>query len=635
MTNNFFNKNNKLKMSKVIGIDLGSTLSEVAIIEGGKATVIPNEDGSYTTPSVVSFVDGERKVGNVAKRQMIVHPKETINLIKRFMGSTYEESKPNFSHVQYDIVEENSKPRVKIGDRLFSPEEISSYILAKMKKVAEDYCGEEIKDAVITVPAYFSDAARQATKTAGELAGLNVLRIIAEPTAAILSSSISNANGKYMVVDFGGSTEDNSIADIGDGIVEILSTNGDVYLGGSDIDNAVAKYVIDEYKKETGIDLSLDSQAMTRVIEAVEKAKIELSQTSSTDISLPYITVSDGMPQHLQMSITRARFEAIIEPIIKHLIDCAKKAVEMAKIDKTDLKGILLIGGSCRIPLVQKMLSDEFGVELIKSSNMDLAVAEGAAIQANNIVGGNSSTDILLIDVTPISIGIETMGGVFTKLVEGNTTIPCRKEEIFTTAADNQSAVTLNVLQGERPMAKDNKTIGMFTLDGILPALRGVPQIKVTFDIDANGILTVTAKDNGTGKEQHITIEGGNKLSEEEINRIKEEAKKYESEDKKAKEVADTINKGDGLVFSNEKLLNENAEKLSAEDKNAVQAVIDEMKEAVKEKNVDKINELEKKMSEVWQPISQKMYQQQTEQNSNSTNTEEEKEADFADVEEV
>lgn len=623
-------------MSKVIGIDLGSTLSEVAIIEGGKATVIPNEDGSYTTPSVVSFVDGERKVGNVAKRQMIVHPKETINLIKRFMGSTYEESKPNFSHVQYDIVEEGGKPRVKIGERLFSPEEISSYILAKMKKVAEDYCGEEIKDAVITVPAYFSDSARQATKTAGELAGLNVLRIIAEPTAAILSSSISNANGKYMVVDFGGSTEDNSIADIGDGVVEILSTNGDVYLGGSDIDAAVSKYIVDSYKKETGIDLSLDSQAMTRVIEAVEKAKIELSQTSSTDINLPYISVNEGgVPQHLETTITRAKFEAIIEPIINHLIDCAKKAVEMAKIDKTDLKGILLIGGSCRIPYVQRRLSEEFGVELIKSSNMDLAVAEGAAIQANNIVGGSSSTDVLLIDVTPISIGIETMGGVFTKLVEGNTTIPCRKEEIFTTAADNQSAVTLNVLQGERPMAKDNKTIGMFTLDGILPALRGVPQIKVTFDIDANGILTVTAKDNGTGKEQHITIEGGNKLSEEEINRIKEEAKKYEEDDKKAKEVADTINKGDGLVFSNEKLLKENGEKMSTEDKDSVQAVIDELKEAVKEKNVDKINELERKMAEVWQPISQKMYQQQTEQNNSSTNAEEEKDADFADVEEV
>ena len=624
-------------MSKVIGIDLGSTLSEVAIIEGGKATVIPNEDGSYTTPSVVSFVDGERKVGNVAKRQMIVHPKETINLIKRFMGSTYEESKPNFSHVQYDIVEESGKPRVKIGDRLFSPEEISSYILTKMKKVAEDYCGEEIKDAVITVPAYFSDSARQATKTAGELAGLNVLRIIAEPTAAILSSSISNANGKYMVVDFGGSTEDNSIADIGDGVVEILSTNGDVYLGGSDIDAAVAKYIVDAYKKGTGIDLSLDSQAMTRVIEAVEKAKIELSQASSTDINLPYISVNEsGVPQHLETTITRAKFEAIIEPIIDHLIDCAKKAVEMAKIDKTDLKGILLIGGSCRIPYVQRRLSEEFGVELIKSSNMDLAVAEGAAIQANNIVGGDSSKDILLIDVTPISIGIETLGGVFTKLVEGSTTIPCRKEETFTTAADNQNAVTLNVLQGERPMAKDNKSIGVFTLDGIMPAPRGVPQIQVTFDIDANAILTVTAKDKGTGKEQHIRIEGGSRLSDEEINRIKEEAKKYEEEDKKAKEVADTINKGDGLVFSNEKMLKENNDKLSSEEKNAVQSVIDEMKEAVKEKNVDKINELEKKLIETWQPISERLYSQSGQQgNSTATSNESEDDADFAEAEEV
>lgn len=623
-------------MSKVIGIDLGSTLSEVAIIEGGKATVIPNEDGSYTTPSVVSFVDGERKVGNVAKRQMIVHPKETINLIKRFMGSTYEESKPNFSHVQYDIVEESGKPRVKIGDRLFSPEEISSYILTKMKKVAEDYCGEEIKDAVITVPAYFSDSARQATKTAGELAGLNVLRIIAEPTAAILSSSISNANGKYMVVDIGGATDDNSIADIGDGVVEILSTNGDVYLGGSDIDAAVANYIVGEYKKETGVDLSLDSQAMTRVIEAVEKAKIELSQASSTDINLPYITVSDGMPQHLQMSITRAKFEAIIEPIVNRVIDCAKKAVELAKIDKSELNGILLIGGTCRIPYIQERLKAEFNTELIKSSNMDLAVAEGAAIQANNIVGGDSSKDILLIDVTPISIGIETLGGVFTKLVEGNTTIPCRKEETFTTASDNQNAVTLNVLQGERPMAKDNKSIGVFTLDGIMPAPRGVPQIQVTFDIDANAILTVTAKDKGTGKEQHIRIEGGSRLSDDEINRIKEEAKKYEEEDKKAKEVADTINKGDGLVFSNEKMLKENNDKLSSEEKNTVQSVIDEMKEAVKEKNVDKINELEKKLIETWQPISERLYSQSGQQgNSTATNNESEDDADFAEAEEV
>ena len=622
-------------MSKVIGIDLGSTLSEVSIIEGGKATVIPNEDGSYTTPSVVSFVDGERKVGNIAKRQMIVHPKETINLIKRFMGSTYEEAKPNFSHVQYDIVEGDGKPRIKIGDRLFSPEEISSYILAKMKKVAEEYCGEEIKDAVITVPAYFNDAARQATKTAGELAGLNVLRIIAEPTAAILSSSISNSNGKYMVVDFGGSTEDNSIADIGDGIVEILSTNGDVYLGGSDIDNAVTKYIVEEYKKDTGIDLSLDAQAMTRLTEAVEKAKIELSQTTSTDISLPYITVSNGMPQHLQTSITRAKFESIIEPIVNHLIDCAKKAVEMAKIDKTDLKGILLIGGSCRIPYVQKRLSEEFGVELIKSSNMDLAVAEGAAIQANNIVGGDNSKDILLIDVTPISIGIETLGGVFTKLVEGNTTIPCRKEETFTTAADNQNAVTLNVLQGERPMAKDNKSIGMFTLDGIMPAPRGVPQIQVTFDIDANAILTVTAKDKGTGKEQHIRIEGGSKLSDEEINRIKEEAKRYEEEDKKAKEVADTINKGDGLVFSNEKMLKDNGDKLSVEEKDKVQSVINEMKEAVKDKDIDKINSLEKKLSETWQPISERLYSSNSNNGSSNTEKTDEEDVDFADAEEV
>lgn len=632
-------------MSKVIGIDLGSTLSEVAVIEGGKATVVANEDGSYTTPSVVSIKDGERKVGTAAKRQQIVNPKSTVYLIKRFMGSTYAESADAIKHVQYDVVEENGKPRVKIDNRTFSPEEISSYIVGKMKKVAEDYLGQEVKDAVITVPAFFSDAARQATKQAGELAGLNVLRIIAEPTAAILSSNIDmQKGGKYMVVDFGGSTEDNSVADISDGVVEILSTNGDVYLGGSDIDKLVADYVVAEFKKSTGADISKDAQAMTRVLEAVEKAKIELSNSTSTDINIPYITIVDNTPQHLAMTLSRAKFEQLIEPIISKLMGCAKKAVELAKIEYKDLNGILLIGGSCRIPAVQEALKKEFGVELIKSSNMDLAVAEGAAIQANNIVGGEGSTDILLVDVCPISLGIETMGGVFTKLIEANTTIPCTKKEVFSTAMDNQTTVTVNVLQGERPMAKDNKSLGQFNLDGIMPAKRGVPQIEVSFDVDVNGILKVSAKDKATGKEQSIRIEGGSKLSDEEINRIKAEAEKYADADKKAKEEADAVNKGDQIVFTQEKMLEEQKDNIKEDEKSKLEGLIGQMKDAVKARDINKINELEASINNVWNEISQRVYanqssQQQTtstQQNDDATNNENKaNDAVDADFEEV
>lgn len=613
-------------MSKVIGIDLGSTLSECAIIENGKAMVIANEDGSFTTPSVVSINDGERKVGAAAKRQQIVNPKSTIYLIKRFMGGTYDECGDAIKHVQYDVVNENGKPRVKIGDKTFSPEEISSYILGKMKKVAEDYVGEEIKDAVITVPAFFNDAARQATKTAGELAGLNVLRIIAEPTAAILSSNIDmQKGGKYMVADFGGSTLDFSVADISDGIVEILSTNGDVYLGGSDIDKLVADYVVSEFKKGCSVDISKDPQAMTRVLEAVEKAKIELSNSPSTEINIPYITIEGNVPQHLDITLSRAKFEQLIQPIVDKLIACAKKAVELAKIDKKELNGILLIGGSCRIPIVQESLSKEFGVSLLKSSNMDLAVAEGAAIQANNIVGGEGSSDILLLDVVPISIGIETMGGVFTKLVEANTTIPCRKEETFTTAVANQTVVTVNVLQGERPMAKDNKSLGQFNLEGILPAAAHVPQILVSFDIDANGILKVTAKDKATNKEQSIRIEGSGKLPQDEIDRIKADAEKYAESDKKAKEEADALNKGENIIYSQEKMIDEQKDNIKEDEKSKLEGLISEMKDAVKNKDINKINELETSINAVWQEISQRIYSSQAQ--ANSTQQSEENEA--------
>lgn len=607
-------------MSKVIGIDLGSTLSEVAVIENGKATVVANEDGSYTTPSVVSFIDGDRKVGAAAKRQQIVNPKNTIYLIKRFMGKSYAESDDAIKHVQYNVVNDNGKAAVDIDGRHFSPEEISSYILTKMKKIAEDYLGQEVKDAVITVPAFFNDAARQATKTAGEIAGLNVLRVIAEPTAAILSSNIDmQKGGKYMVVDFGGSTLDNSVADISDGVVEILSTNGDVYLGGSDIDKILADYVVSEFNKENGVDLTTDSQAMSRVLEAVEKAKIELSNSPKSDINIPYITMKDNTPIHLNAELSKAKFEQLISPIVDKLINCAKKAVELAKIEKKELDGILLIGGSCRIPMIQEALSKEFGVTLLKSSNMDLAVAEGAAIQANNIVGGEGSTDILLVDVLPISVGLDTMGGVMTKLIEANTTIPCTKKQTFTTAADNQTEVTINVRQGERPMSKDNKSLGQFNLGGIMPAPRGVPQIEVSFDVDVNGILKVSAKDLATGKENSIRIEGSSKLTDDEINRIKAEAEKYAEADKKAKEEAETINKGDSIVFSQEKLLEEQKANLTEEEKNNVQSLIDEMKEAVKNKDLSKINTLESSINTAWNTISQRVYAQGQQQTTTQT----------------
>ena len=606
-------------MSKAIGIDLGSTLSEVAIIENGKPVVVVNEEGSRTTPSVIMIKNGERKVGAAANRQKVVNPKETVVLIKRFMGGTYDEIKEHIKHVQYDVVNRNGVPRVSIEGREYSPEELSSMILQKMKKIAEDYTGETITDAVITVPAFFNDAQRQATKQAGELAGLNVLRIIAEPTAALLASNIDmKKGGKYMVVDYGGSTLDNSVADISDGVVEILSSYGDVYLGGSDLDKIVAQWLVDVCKEQNGVDITNDSQAMSRVIEAAEKAKIELSSSPSAEINIPYIGVKDNTPFHLTATLTKAKFEQMIAPYVDKVINCGKEALKKANINASDLDGILLVGGSCRIPYVQERLTSEFGTKLIKSANLDLAVAEGAAIQANTIVGGSNASDILLLDVTPLTLGIETMGGVMTTLVEANTTIPCTKEQVFTTAADNQTSVQIHVLQGERTMAKDNKSLGIFSLDGIMPARRGVPQVVVKFDLNADGILTVSATDKATGKEQHITIENNNSLSQEEIERIKQEAKEHEVEDKKIKEQADKQNRCESLIYQTENSMKEYDSKLSQEDKDFFNGKVEELNNMKKNSDYNNLSNVENDINNRWYGITSKAYENNSQQTGES-----------------
>ena len=601
----------------VIGIDLGSTLSEVCVMEAGKPIIVANEEGSTTTPSVVSFKDGERKVGGSAKRQMVVNPKETVNLIKRFMGATYEESKEAIKHVQYEVVNKNNKPYVKIEDREYSAEEISSMILTKMKKIAEDYLGNEVTDAVITVPAFFSDSAKAATKTAGELAGLNTLRILSEPTAAILSSNIDKVKGgKYMVTDFGGSTLDFSVVDIEDNVVEVLASYGDVYLGGSDIDKIVCDYLVEDFKKESGIDISKDTMAMTRVYEAAEKAKIELSNSSVADINLPYITVKDNVPTHLITKITKAKFEQLIEPIVKRVIECGKEALKKANLTANDLNGVLLVGGSCRIPKLQEELIKTFGDKLIKSSNLDLAVAEGAAIQAN-ILAGNTESDILLLDVCPLQLGIETEGGIMTPLIESNSTIPCRKEQVFSTAVDNQPSVTLVVLQGERPLAKDNKQIGMFNLDGIAPAKRGVPQILVTFEVDANGILSVKAVDKASGKEQHITIENSNTLSQEEIDRIKKDAEEHAAEDEKVKKELEKANKVESTIYQTESLLETFKENtaLTEDDKKYFNEKLEELKKIKEEKNFNNVDTILDEVNKRWNEVSVRAYAANSNQN--------------------
>ena len=599
-------------MGKIIGIDLGTTNSCVAVFEGNEPVVIANSEGKRTTPSVVGFVEnGERKIGDPAKRQAITNPKKTVYSIKRFMSENWQQTEKEISRVPYSVVNEGGYPRVDIDGRKYTPQEISAMVLQKMKKTAEDYLGQEVTDAVITVPAYFSDSQRQATKEAGQIAGLNVRRIVNEPTAAALAYGVDKANKdmKIAVFDLGGGTFDISILEFGGGVFEVLSTNGDTHLGGDDFDQVIIDWLVQEFRNDEGADLKSDPMAMQRLKEAAEKAKIELSSSTSTEINLPYIMPVGGVPKHLVKTLTRAKFEQLAHGLIQACLEPCKKAMADAKLNTADIDEVILVGGSSRIPAVQELVKNYFGKEPSKGVNPDEVVAVGASIQGAILNKEGGVGDIVLLDVTPLTLGIETMGGVMTKLIEANTTIPCKKSEVFSTAADNQTEVTIHVLQGERPMASQNKSIGQFNLTGIAPARRGIPQIEVTFDIDANGILKVSAKDKATGKEQAIRIEASSGLSQDEINRMKAEAEQNAENDKKERERVDKMNQADSMIFQTENQLQELGDKIPAQHKPAIEQALQQLKDAHKAGDIAAIDTAINALNTAWQTASQQMYQ--------------------------